>query len=219
MKFISEMITEGVEPVVEGTGSNKKYYLDGIYLQGNLKNKNGRIYPIDILESAVSSYHEKYITPRTAWGELGHPSGPKINPERISHRITKLVREGDNFIGRSIVTDTPYGNIVKGLMESGGKLGVSSRGFASLNERNDVKYVCDDLVFATAADIVVDPSAPDAFVDAIMEESEWVWKNGIIAESKISEIRDNIKNATKRHLVETKIKQLEKFLSLLSSKA
>ena len=182
MKLISELVEEVKYLVEEKESGKKDFFIEGVFLQGNLKNKNGRVYRTETLDKEVGRYSKEYIEKNRAFGELGHPSGPTINLERASHIIKSLKREGDNFIGKAKILDTPYGNIVKNLMQEGAQLGVSSRGMGSLKENKDgVMEVQDDFYLATAADIVADPSAPDAFVRGIMEGVEWAWDNGALS--------------------------------------
>jgi hypothetical protein len=174
-------INEEVEILTEETEKGeRKYFIEGIFLQGNLQNRNGRIYPMEVLEREAARYRKNFIDQKRAFGELGHPEGPTINLERVSHMITGLERDGNNYIGKAKVMDTPYGKIVKNLIDEGAKLGVSSRGIGSLEEKRGVNYVKDDFQLATAADIVADPSAPDAFVNGILEGKEWVYQAGLL---------------------------------------
>ena len=168
-------------------------FIEGIFLQGNLKNRNGRFYPTETLEKEVSRYNESFVGKGRALGELGHPEGPTINLERASHMITALYPDGKNFIGEAKILSTPMGEIVKTLMDEGAKLGVSSRGMGSLEQKKDgASYVRDDFYLATAADIVSDPSAPSAFVEGIMEGKEWIWDNGVLLEAEVAEIKKRI---------------------------
>ena len=188
MKLISEEI-QNAEYLVEENGGKKSYKIKGIFLQSDLKNRNGRVYPKEVLENEVSRYNREFINKKRAFGELGHPDGPTVNLERVSHMITKLTPDGKNFIGEAKIMDTPYGKIVKGLIDEGAQLGVSSRGMGSIIQRNGANYVKDDFYLATAADIVADPSAPDAFVEGIMEGKEWIWDNGILKEAQVKELK------------------------------
>ena len=187
MKLITEQI-EDVQVITEGTGADKKLYIEGVFLQSELKNRNGRVYPFQVLEREVGRYNEEYVKTKRALGELGHPDGPTVNLDRVSHRITELRAEGNNFMGKAQILDTPMGKIAKSLLGEGVQLGVSSRGMGSIDKREDTSYVMDDFMLATAADIVADPSAPDAFVNGIMEGKEWVWDNGILKESKVATV-------------------------------
>ena len=186
MKLISESI-EDIEYITEDDADGKKNYrIRGVFLQAEVKNRNGRIYPMSVLEKEVSRYNKEYVNKNRAFGELGHPDGPTVNLERVSHMITKLHPDGKNFIGEAKILDTPYGKIVKNLINEGAKLGVSSRGMGSLEPRRGAQVVKDDFYLATAADIVADPSAPNAFVEGIMEGKEWIWRNGVVKEMDIA---------------------------------
>lgn len=219
MKLISEL-TEEVKYLVEEKEKGKKeFYIEGIFLQGAIQNRNGRVYPVEVLDKEVKRYNEEYIAKNRAYGELGHPQGPSINLERVSHITKSLVREGSNFVGKAKIMDTPYGNIVKNLMSEGAMLGVSSRGMGSLKvNKEGVNEVQDDFFLATAADIVADPSAPDAFVQGIMEGVEWVWDNGVLKAQKMEEMRNEIKKASSKNIQETKIKVFEQFMTFISNK-
>jgi hypothetical protein len=217
MKLITE-INEQVNIITEETEVNgaKQFFIEGIFMQAEQQNRNGRLYPMNVLEKEANRYVEEYVNKNRAYGELGHPEGPAINLERVSHMIKSLKREGNDFIGRAKIMDTPYGNIVKNLMAEGATLGVSTRGMGTLVERKDgVKVVKDDFYLATAADIVADPSAPDAFVRGIMENKEWVWDNGIIKEIHISEYKNTIKKSSKKNLEENMLQTFNDFLSRL----
>ena len=214
MKLITETI-ENVQVITEGKGDDKKLYIEGVFLQSEIKNRNGRMYPFSVLEKEVSRYNEEYIKTSRALGELGHPDGPTVNLDRVSHRITSLRAEGNNFIGKAQILNTPNGNIAKALLEDGVKLGVSSRGMGSIDKREDVGVVMDDFMLATAADIVADPSAPDAFVNGIMEGKEWVWNNGILKETTVAKYHQAISQASKSELEEKTLKVFEHFLSSL----
>ena len=196
----------------EAEGQPKKYFLEGIFMQADQKNRNGRLYPKSILAKEVKRYSEKYIKSNRAFGELGHPDGPTVNLDRVSHMITDLKEDGSNFVGRAKVMDTPYGKIVKNLIDEGAKLGVSSRGMGSLKPNKDAQVVQSDFYLATAADIVADPSAPDAFVEGIMEGKEWIWDNGLIREKDISEYKREITKAPRKNLEKVKIRAFEDFL-------
>ena len=189
IKLISEAVEE-VEYITEAKeGGGKNYKIKGIFLQADIKNRNGRVYPMEVLQKEVSRYNKKFINENRAYGELGHPDGPPVNLERVSHMVTSLTPDGKNFIGEAKVMETPMGKIVKSLMNEGGKLGVSSRGMGSLDQKNGANYVRDDFYLATAADIVADPSAPNAFVEGIMEGKEWVWNNGALMEAELVELK------------------------------
>ena len=211
MKLITEQIDD-VKLITEGKGDDKKLYIEGVFLQAELKNRNGRVYPLSVLENEVGRYNEEYVKSKRALGELGHPDGPTVNLDRVSHRITSLTAEGTNFIGRAQILDTPMGQIAKSLLEEGVKLGVSSRGMGSIDKREDVNVVMDDFMLATAADIVADPSAPDAFVNGIMEGKEWAWDNGILRETKVAKYKSYIDDATRQNLEERTLDVFKNFL-------
>ena len=212
MKLITETI-ENVEVITEGKGDDKKLYIEGVFLQSEIKNRNGRMYPFSVLEKEVQRYNEEYVKTSRALGELGHPDGPTVNLDRVSHRITSLRAEGNNFIGKAQILSTPNGNIAKALLEEGVKLGVSSRGMGSIDKREDCGVVMDDFMLATAADIVADPSAPDAFVNGIMEGKEWAWDNGILKETKVAKYQRYMDNATRKNLEERTLTVFNDFLS------
>ena len=212
MKLITETI-ENVEVITEGKGADKKLYIEGVFLQSEIKNRNGRMYPFQVLEKEVNRYNEEYIKTSRALGELGHPDGPTVNLDRVSHRITSLTAEGNNFIGRAQIMNTPMGNIAKALLEDGVQLGVSSRGMGSIDKREDCGVVMDDFMLATAADIVADPSAPDAFVNGIMEGKEWAWDNGILKETKVAKYQRYMDDATRQNLEERTLTVFNDFLS------
>ena len=215
VKLFSEAVEE-VEYITEAKeGGGKNYKIKGIFLQADIKNRNGRVYPMEVLQKEVSRYNKKFINENRAYGELGHPDGPTVNLERVSHMVTSLTPDGKNFIGEAKIMATPMGEIVKSLMNEGGKLGVSSRGMGSLNQKNGANYVRDDFYLATAADIVADPSAPNAFVEGIMEGKEWVWNNGALVEAELVELRR--KFDVKKRKRDAKVEALEfaKFLKKL----
>jgi hypothetical protein len=214
MKLISEEVSNA-EYLVEETNGKRNYKIKGIFLQAEMKNRNGRVYPMEVLEKEVLRYNKEFINKKRAFGELGHPDGPTVNLERVSHMITKLHPDGKNFIGEAKIMDTPYGKIVKGLIDEGAQLGVSSRGMGSLIQRNGANYVKDDFYLATAADIVADPSAPDAFVQGIMENKEWVWDNGVLVEKDIEAWKQEVRSAKQRALEEAKLKVFESFIRKL----
>jgi len=215
MKLIREEIQDA-NFLVEEKGGEKKYFIEGVFMQSDLKNRNGRVYPKAVMETEVKRYTKENIDRNRAFGELGHPDGPTINLERVSHMITELKMDGSNVMGRAKIMDTPYGKIVKNLMDEGATLGVSSRGMGSLKAgRSGAQEVQGDFYLATAADIVADPSAPDAFVSGIMEGKEWVWDNGIIKEVNIERYKQEIQKATQRSLNEAKLRAFEDFLSKL----
>ena len=211
MKLIREQI-EAVQFIVEEEGSKKNHFIEGIFLQSDIKNRNGRVYPVNILEKEVHRYNESYISKDRALGELGHPEGPTVNLDRVSHKIVSLKKEGLNFIGKAKILDTPMGKIAKSLLGEGVKLGVSSRGVGSLIEISGVNYVRDDFMLSTAADIVADPSAPDAFVEGIMEGKEWIWNNGVLQEKYVSSIKKELDQATLHNIQERKVSAFKQFL-------
>ena len=212
MKLITETI-EDVKLLTEEKDGKKLLYIEGVFLQSELKNRNGRMYPFSVLEREVKRYNEEYVQSKRALGELGHPDGPTINLDRVSHRIVSLKAEGNNFIGKAQILDTPMGNIAKNLLGEGVQLGVSSRGMGSIQKSEDCNIVADDFMLTTAADIVADPSAPDAFVNGIMEGKEWVWDNGILKESKVAKYQRYVSEATRSELEERTLKVFENFLS------
>ena len=214
MKLITESI-EDIRILTEEKDGVKHLYIEGVFLQSEIKNRNGRIYPFDVLNKEVERYSEEYVKAGRALGELGHPDGPTVNLDRVSHKITSLKAEGNNFMGKARILDTPMGKIAKSLLGEGVKLGVSSRGMSSLKEENGVKYVSDDFMLATAADIVAEPSAPDAFVNGIMEGKEWVWEGGLLRERQIQEMKKEIDNASRIDLEEKMLSAFDKFLSNL----
>ncbi|AGH56261.1 prohead assembly (scaffolding) protein [Synechococcus phage S-E7] len=214
MRLIAEEITQ-IDFLCEEKEGKKNYFIEGVFLQAELKNRNGRMYPLKTLSREVAKYDENYIQKGRALGELGHPDGPSINLDRVSHKIMSLKEDGNNFIGKAKLLDTPMGSIAKNLLDEGVRLGVSSRGMGSIRKEENCNVVMDDFMLATAADIVADPSAPDAFVDGIMEGKEWVWDNGILKESAVAEIKTEIDEATLINLQERKISAFEKFLKSL----
>ena len=214
MKLIVETI-EAVKYLTEEKNGVKQYYIEGIGLQGNKVNRNLREYRTQILAREVDRYNRDYVDQNRAFGELGHPDGPSINLDRVSHMIKEIRQEGDNFIIKAKILDTPFGKIVKSLIDEEAKLGVSSRGMGTLKSVGGVNQVQDDFYLATAADIVADPSAPDAFVRGIMEGKEWVWNNGVIEEATINKMRQEIEKAKRKQLEDVKLRQFESFLSKL----
>lgn len=219
MKLITEL-NEEVELVTEETEGKKNYFIEGIFLQTEMVNRNGRKYSRNIMEREVARYNREIIEKNRAFGELGHPSGPSINLDRVSHIITELIQDGNNFIGKARITDTPMGHIARGIMESGGQLGVSSRAMGSLKEENGVMVVQSDLRISTAADIVADPSAPDAFVHGIMEGVEWIFdpiKESWI-QQKAEDIVKEIHGMSKSQLEEKKLSLFEDYLTTLTLK-
>ena len=216
MKLIKELIEEeNLQFITEEKDGEKRYYIEGVFMQADVKNKNGRIYGSNMLAEKVEEYSKNFIEKNRAYGELGHPSNPSINLERVSHRIISLRRDGSNFVGKAQVSSTPYGNIVKGLLEDGGKLGVSSRGLGSLMKENGILKVQSDFLIVTPADIVADSSAPDAFVEGIMEGREWVWDNGIIREKTVEDYKEIVEKTSSKDLKMMKLKLFEDFLSKL----
>ena len=215
MRLIREEINDA-QYIIEESGEGKKNYsIKGIFLQGDLKNRNGRIYPTNVLHKEVTRYNKEFINKNRAFGELGHPEGPTVNLERVSHMIKKLYPEGKNYIGEAKIMDTPYGKIVKNLIDEGAKLGVSSRGMGSLVQKNGHSYVGEDFYLATAADIVADPSAPDAFVEGIMENKEWVWNNGVLVEQDVAAWKQELIKTKRIELAEKKASVFKDFLSKL----
>jgi hypothetical protein len=215
MKLITEGNFEDVQVLEEESNGKKNLYIEGVFLQGDIKNRNGRVYPFGVLEREVGRYTEQYISAGRALGELGHPDGPTVNLDRVSHKIVSLKAEGSNFIGKAQILTTPMGDIARNLLENGVKLGVSSRGMGSIEEKNGANYVRDDFMLATAADIVSDPSAPDAFVNGIMEGKEWVWENGIIKEVNVAKYKRYISESTRKNLEERSLKAFNHFLQSL----
>ena len=212
MKLITETL-ENVEYITEEVKGKTNYKIRGVFLQSEIKNRNGRVYPKETLAKEVSRYNREFVEQKRAFGELGHPDGPTVNLERVSHMITKLYPDGNNFIGEAKIMDTTYGKIVKNLIDEGAKLGVSSRGMGSLERsRGGEARVGNDFYLATAADIVADPSAPDAFVEGIMEGKEWIWDNGVIKQKDIEEYKKYIKEAKSLKLAEAKALVFSKFL-------
>jgi len=216
MKLITEEVAR-VKFIVEGKGSQKKMYIEGVFLQGEIKNRNGRMYPINTLAKEVNRYNESFVKKGRALGELGHPEGPTVNLDRVSHKITSLVQEGNNFKGKAQLLSTPMGKIAQNLIGEGVTLGVSSRGVGSLKEDlHGCKVVGEDFMLATAADIVADPSAPDAFVSGIMEGKEWIWEGGILREQLAEKTQKRINTLVdQRKLEEQKLNLFNEFLSNL----
>jgi len=210
MKLITETI-EDIEVLTEATATGKNYKIRGVFMQADIKNRNGRVYPVQTLAKEVNRYNEQFINKKRAFGELGHPDGPTVNLERVSHMITSLKPEGKNFIGEAKIMDTPYGKIVKNLIDEGAQLGVSSRGMGSIQGST----VGKDFYLATAADIVADPSAPDAFVEGIMEGKEWVWDNGVLKSMEVERYKEQVEKTKRAELAETKASIFNDFLSKL----
>mgnify|MGYP001207068448 FL=1 len=215
MKLISEQI-EGIEYITEEKDDGEKSYkIKGVFMQSEVKNRNGRVYPFEVLNKEVKRYNKEYIDEKRAFGELGHPDGPTVNLERASHMITALYPKDKNFIGEAKILKTPMGEIVKNLMDEGAKLGVSSRGMGSLEQKNGANYVKDDFYLATAADIVADPSAPNAFVEGIMEGKEWVWNNGALVEEELIRMKKRINEKVRKRHANQNALEFAKFLKLL----
>tara|TARA_B100000900_G_scaffold228949_1_gene194435 strand:- start:1250 stop:1894 length:645 start_codon:yes stop_codon:yes gene_type:complete len=212
MKLITETI-EDIEVLTEDTNGGKSYKIKGVFMQADIKNRNGRIYPVETLQKEVNRYTKEFINKKRAFGELGHPDGPTVNLERVSHMITSLKPEGKNFIGEAKVMDTPYGKIVKNLIDEGAQLGVSSRGMGSIQQSQGRNVVGKDFYLATAADIVADPSAPDAFVEGIMENKEWVWDNGILKSIEVEQYKEEIEKTKRKELAEVKANIFKDFIS------
>jgi hypothetical protein len=214
MKLIREVYDTTNVIVEEKLGKPKQYFIEGVFLQSEITNRNGRMYKESTMDREVGRYLKEAVEMNRAYGELGHPEGPGINLDRVSHMITSLRKEGTNYIGRAKILDTPMGQIAKGLLEGGANLGVSSRAMGSLKTNNEgVQIVQDDFMLSTAADIVADPSAPDAYVRGIMEGKEWTFVDGKFVEQNIEEVRSFIKKTSSRNLEEAKIQAFQHFLS------
>jgi len=214
MKLICE-VNESIEILTEEKDGQKQYFIEGTFLQGDIKNRNGRVYEFKMLKDKVEQYRKDFVAQKRAFGELGHPEGPTINLERVSHMISELSPDGKNFYGKAKIMDTPYGKIVKNLMDEGAKLGVSSRGVGSLEEKNGANYVKDDFRLSTAADIVADPSAPEAFVRGVMEGREWIFENGLLVQREIDEIKETIRKTSSRKLEEQMVSAFKRFINKL----
>ena len=215
MKLITETI-EDIEVLTEATtNGGKSYKIRGVFMQADIKNRNGRVYPVETLAKEVARYTKEFINKKRAFGELGHPDGPTVNLERVSHMITSLKPEGKNFVGEAKIMDTPYGKIVKNLIDEGAQLGVSSRGMGSIQQSQGKNIVGRDFYLATAADIVADPSAPDAFVEGIMEGKEWVWDNGMLKSKSVEEYKEEIERTKRQELAEVKSKIFTDFINKL----
>jgi hypothetical protein len=215
VKLFSEAVEE-VEYICEQReNGDKNYKIKGIFMQADVKNRNGRVYPMEVLEREVAKYNKKFVNEKRAFGELGHPEGPTVNLERVSHMITSLKPDGKNFIGEAKIMSTPMGEIVKNLMDEGAKLGVSSRGMGSLVQKNGANYVRDDFYLATAADIVADPSAPNAFVEGIMEGKEWVWNHGSLVEAHVAELKKEFDVKQRQRKAKQEALEFAKFLKML----
>jgi len=215
MKLIKE-ITEDIQYIQEEKDGKKSLYIEGVFLQSNLKNRNGRVYPKEVMQKEVARYTTEQIDKKRALGELGHPDGPTLNLDRVSHMIVSLKEDGDNYIGKAKILDTPFGKIAGNLIEAGAQLGVSSRGLGSIKEKNGINEVQDDFVLATAADIVADPSAPDAYVEGIMESREWVMVDGVWQGREVEQAQAYIKATPKHELEEAKLNVFSSFLDKLS---
>ena len=216
MKLISEHFSDDVEYITEqDDNGKKKFALKGIFMQAEIKNRNGRVYPFEVLSKEVERYNKEFIEQNRAYGELGHPDGPTVNLDKVSHMVTSLKPDGKNFIGEAKVMSTPMGEIVKNIMDDGGKLAVSSRGMGSLTKKNGANYVNDDFYLATAADIVADPSAPNAFVQGIMEGKEWVWNNGLLQEQEVAEIKNEMERNIRSRKANYQALAFAKFLKKL----
>ena len=217
MKLISEFNDYAVTPVIveENEKGEKDYFIEGVFMQSDIKNRNGRIYPEQVMKKEVDRYRKEFVEKDRAFGELGHPDGPTINLDKVSHMITKLEQDGKNFMGRAKVLSTPNGQIVRNLINDGAKLGVSSRGLGSLETRGGAQVVKDDFQLATAADIVADPSAPEAFVEGIMEGVEWIYENGILKAKDLDLMQKELKSARLHKLEETKLNLWKKFVENL----
>ena len=217
MKLISEFNDYAVAPVIveENEKGEKEYFIEGVFMQSDIKNRNGRIYPEQVMKKEVDRYRKEFVEKDRAFGELGHPDGPTINLDKVSHMITKLEQDGKNFMGRAKILSTPNGQIVRNLINDGAKLGVSSRGLGSLETRGGAQVVKDDFQLATAADIVADPSAPEAFVEGIMEGVEWYYDSGILKMKDAEQMRKELRTAKSSKLQETKLNLWKKFVENL----
>ena len=217
MKLISEYNDYSVSPVIveENEKGQKEYFIEGVFMQSEIKNRNGRVYPKEIMAKEVKRYNKEFVEQDRAFGELGHPEGPTINLDKVSHLITKLEEDGNNYVGRAKILSTPNGQIVRNLIDDGAKLGVSSRGLGSLEQKNGAQHVKSDFQLATAADIVADPSAPEAFVEGIMEGVEWIYENGILKAKDLDLMQKELKSARLHKLEETKLNLWKKFVENL----
>ena len=215
VKLFSEAVEEVEYITEEKESGGKNYKIKGIFLQADIKNRNGRVYPMEVLEKEVAKYNRNFIKENRAFGELGHPDGPTVNLERVSHMITSLTPDGKNFIGEAKIMESPMGKIVKNLMDEGAKLGVSSRGMGSLNQKNGANYVRDDFYLATAADIVADPSAPNAFVEGIMEGKEWVWNHGSLVEAHVADLKEKFDVKQRQRQANIEALEFAKFMKML----
>jgi hypothetical protein len=217
MKLISEFNDYSVSPIIveENEKGQKEYFIEGIFMQSEIKNRNGRVYPKEVMQKEVGRYVKEFVEKDRAFGELGHPDGPTINLDKVSHLITKLEEDGNNYVGRAKILSTPNGQIVRNLIDDGAKLGVSSRGLGSLEQKGGSQYVKDDFQLATAGDIVADPSAPEAFVNGIMEGTEWVYENGLLTARQVDEMQTEIRSAKSSKLEEVKLNQWKRFVENL----
>lgn len=217
MKLISEFNDYAVSPVIveENENGKKDYFIEGIFMQSEIKNRNGRVYPKEVMQKEVNRYKKEFVEKKRAFGELGHPDGPTINLDKVSHMITSLEEDGNNYVGKAKILSTPNGRIVRNLIDDGAKLGVSSRGLGSLEEKGGAQYVKGDFQLATAGDIVADPSAPEAFVEGIMEGVEWVMENGILKAVEMEKMQRDLKTASLNQLEETKLNLWKKFVENL----
>ena len=217
MKLISEFNDYEVQPVIveENEKGEKEYFIEGIFMQSEIKNRNGRVYPKEVMQKEVNRYNKEFVAKKRAFGELGHPEGPTINLDKVSHLITTLEEDGNNYVGRAKILSTPNGQIVRNLIDDGAKLGVSSRGLGSLEEKGGAQYVKGDFQLATAGDIVADPSAPEAFVEGIMEGVEWVMENGILKAVQVEQMQKELRSARSSQLEETKLNLWKKFVENL----
>ena len=217
MKLIAEYTENNLEVITEADEKgNKKYVIEGIFMQAEQKNRNGRVYPKPIMEKALNKYNTEQVSKGRAVGELNHPEGPTVNLDKVSHKIEKLEWKGNDVVGKATILETPMGKIVQGLLDGGVNLGVSTRGMGSLERRGNAMYVKEDFLL-NAVDIVQDPSAPSAFVNGVMEGVEWVWNNGIIEAKQIEQMETEIKKAPRTDLYETQVREFKNFLSLLKS--
>jgi|TARA_Y100000389_G_scaffold144444_1_gene142823 hypothetical protein len=217
MKLISEFNDYAVQPVIieQNEKGEKEYFIEGIFMQSEIKNRNGRVYPKEVMKKEVNRYCKEFVEKKRAFGELGHPDGPTINLDKVSHMITSLEEDGNNYVGKAKILSTPNGQIVRNLIDDGAKLGVSSRGLGSLEQKGGAQYVKDDFQLATAGDIVADPSAPEAFVEGIMEGVEWVMENGILKAVEMEKMQKELRTASLNQLEETKLNLWKKFVENL----
>ena len=217
MKLISEFNDYSVQPVIveENEKGEKEYFIEGIFMQSEIKNRNGRVYPKEVMQKEVKRYVKEFVEKQRAFGELGHPEGPTINLDKVSHLITKLEEDGNNYVGRAKILSTPNGQIVRNLIDDGAKLGVSSRGLGSLEQKGGAQYVKSDFQLATAGDIVADPSAPEAFVEGIMEGVEWVYENGILKAQDVEQMKHDISSAKRNKWEEVKLNSWKRFVKNL----